>query len=123
MSADGVFFYTHLKLIVGADIRFTAKLSLEYVALSEVRVRCRSKVVRVEKLTAGLFGVAARMESHELWFEAKEYLPQIQPGMADRHVRSLNLSRTLRLSFRNRLERLKDLWCSLTMCCHSCFPV
>ena len=37
MSADGVFFYTHSKLIVGADIRFTAKLPLGYVALSEVR--------------------------------------------------------------------------------------
>lgn len=65
MSADGIFFYTHSMLAVGAEIEFRTKLPLEAVVLPEIQVRYTGKVVRVEKLTAGFFGVAARMESHE----------------------------------------------------------
>jgi len=68
MSADGMFFYTHSKLAVGADIAFTTRLPLEHVALREVQVHYRGKVVRVEEVTAGLFGVAVRTESHEFLF-------------------------------------------------------
>ena len=48
--------------------KVTTQLPLEHVALREVQVHYRGKVVRVEEVTAGLFGVAVRTESHEFLF-------------------------------------------------------
>ena len=66
MSADGIFFYTRSKLDVGTDIEFTAILPLEYVALPEIQVRYKGKVVRFEELSPGLLGVAVQTASHEV---------------------------------------------------------
>ena len=66
MSGDGIFFYTRSKLDVSTDIEFTVTLPLEKLALPEIQVRYKGKVVRVEELNPGLFGVAVQTASHEI---------------------------------------------------------
>lgn len=66
ISADGVFFYTHSTLTLGADLQFVTRIPVKSVAFRQMRVRYGGQVVRIETVREGMSGIAVKIDHHEL---------------------------------------------------------
>ena len=69
VSSRGVFFYVDSEMAAGALIEFVLTLPSEITLTDPLRVRCRGKVVRVDK-TAQQQGVAVAIEKYDFVREA-----------------------------------------------------
>jgi hypothetical protein len=65
ISADGVFFYTHSTLTLGADLQFVTRIPIKSVAFQQMRVRYGGRVVRIERVHEGILGIAVKIDRHE----------------------------------------------------------
>jgi hypothetical protein len=66
VSSHGICFYCDAEMEQDAAIEFTLTLPIEVTMTEPISVRCRGKVVRVEKDKAGVrFAVAAEIQSYE----------------------------------------------------------
>ena len=66
ISARGIYFDLSEKMEVGSELEFEIYLPPELCAGKSVRVRCRGRIVRLEKSKpAGGIGIAASIESYE----------------------------------------------------------
>jgi hypothetical protein len=84
VSSRGVFFFTDMTLVEGAEIELTLKMPSEITLGESMRVRCRGRVLRVvgsldnieTKLDHGKLGVAVCLTDYE-------YLPSTDDSSAD----------------------------------------
>ncbi len=76
LSSKGVFFFTDAALVEGAQIELTLKMPSEITLGESMPVRCRGRILRVERPTIGFsgnsssradakIGVAVRLEGYE----------------------------------------------------------
>jgi c-di-GMP-binding flagellar brake protein YcgR len=66
ISARGIYFDFSEKMDPGSELEFELNLPPELAAGKAVRIRCRGKIVRVERPSAeGVVRVAATIESYE----------------------------------------------------------
>jgi hypothetical protein len=66
ISARGVCFELSEEMELGSELRWEMALPPQLCGGQDVRIRCRGKIVRVEKSDAqGKVGVAATIESYE----------------------------------------------------------
>ena len=64
LSAQGVFFYTGSALSQGSKVEFTLTLPPEITLTESIRVRCRGRVVRIDK-EHPQNGIAAIIEQYD----------------------------------------------------------
>jgi hypothetical protein len=80
LSSRGVFFFTDVPLIEGAEIEITLRMPSEITLGESMRVRARGRVLRVAKPAPALsdsgaegkIGVAVRLEGYEYLSEMTE---------------------------------------------------
>ena len=71
VSARGICFYFDVPPVAGTDIEFTLTLPPEITATDSIHVRCKGRVVRIEKGSAGVkTAVAAVINEYEFLPEA-----------------------------------------------------
>jgi|SRR2546423_1068559 len=65
VSYRGLFFLVEGHFEVGNEIEFVLTLPQRISELSDVDIRCRGQIVRIESSSNGHLGVAARIERYE----------------------------------------------------------
>ena len=65
VSARGVYIYLDSELAPDSPIEFTLTLPPEITMTQSIRVRCKGKVVRVEREKPGKIGVAALIDHYQ----------------------------------------------------------
>jgi hypothetical protein len=80
LSSRGVFFFTDVPLLEGAEIEITLRMPSEITLGENMRVRCRGRVLRVvrsaqaspDSVAEAKIGVAVRLEGYEYLSEMTE---------------------------------------------------
>ena len=65
VSARGVFIYVDSDLAENTPIEFTLTLPPEITMTQSIRVRCKGKVVRVDREKTGKLGIAAMIDHYQ----------------------------------------------------------
>ena len=65
VSARGVFIYVDSDLAENTPIEFTLTLPPEITMTQSIRVRCKGKVVRVDREQTGKIGIAAMIDHYQ----------------------------------------------------------
>jgi hypothetical protein len=65
VSARGVYIYVDSDLAEETPIEFTLTLPPEITMTQSIRVRCKGKVVRVDKESPGRIGIAAMIDHYQ----------------------------------------------------------
>jgi hypothetical protein len=65
VSYRGLYFFVGETFEAGRDIDFVITLPKDLLKASDVRIRCRGKVIRVDPGADGKMGVAAKIERYE----------------------------------------------------------
>lgn len=65
ISARGIYFGLSEQMTVGSELDLELTLPPELCAGKNVRIRCRGRIVRLEKPDSGTAGIAATIESYE----------------------------------------------------------
>jgi hypothetical protein len=65
VSYQGLYFLAEAQFEVGTEIEFVLTLPKQIAQSSEVDIRCRGQIVRVEANANGNVGVAAKIERYE----------------------------------------------------------
>jgi len=66
ISARGIYFDFSERMEIGSELEFELNLPPELCAGKNVRIRCRGRIVRLEKPKSdGALGVAASIENYE----------------------------------------------------------
>ena len=65
VSARGVFIYLNSDLAEDSPIEFTLTLPPEITMTQSIKVRCKGKVVRVDRQVPGKLGVAAMIDHYQ----------------------------------------------------------
>jgi hypothetical protein len=65
VSYRGLYFYVGEEFEAGRDIDFVITLPKDLMKTSDVKIRCRGKVIRVDPGADGKMGVAAKIERYE----------------------------------------------------------
>jgi PilZ domain len=90
LSSRGAFFFTDMPLTEGAEIELTLKMPSEITLGESMRVRCRSRVLRVVKPSDTPFGVVPPAETRTsetkigvaVCLHGYEYLPEVEDSSA-----------------------------------------
>jgi len=65
VSYQGLYFLAEEPFEVGTEIEFVITLPQQVAQTSDVEIRCRGQIVRVEAASDGRLGVAAKIERYE----------------------------------------------------------
>ena len=65
VSYQGLYFLAEEQFEVGAEIEFVITLPQQVAQTGDVDIRCRGQIVRVESVSEGRLGVAAKIERYE----------------------------------------------------------
>jgi len=65
VSYRGLYFLAEAQFEVGNEIEFVLTLPRQIAQTSDVDIRCRGQIVRVESTSNGQMGVAAKIERYE----------------------------------------------------------
>lgn len=65
VSYQGLYFLAEANFEVGSEIEFVITLPQQVAQTGDVDIRCRGQIVRVESVSNGRMGVAAKIERYE----------------------------------------------------------
>jgi hypothetical protein len=65
VSYQGLYFLAEARFEVGSEIEFVLTLPQQAAQTSDVDIRCRGEIVRVETASNGQMGFAAKIERYE----------------------------------------------------------
>jgi hypothetical protein len=65
VSYQGLYFLAEANFEVGSEIEFVITLPQQVALTGDVDIRCRGQIVRVESVSNGRMGVAAKIERYE----------------------------------------------------------
>jgi c-di-GMP-binding flagellar brake protein YcgR len=65
VSYQGLYFLAEEPFEVGSEIEFVITLPQQVAQTGDVDIRCRGQIVRVESVSEGRLGVAAKIERYE----------------------------------------------------------
>jgi hypothetical protein len=65
VSYRGLYFLAEAQFEVGSEIEFVITLPQQIAQTSDVDIRCRGEVVRVESVSNGQMGIAAKIDRYE----------------------------------------------------------
>ena len=65
VSYRGLYFLAEAQFEVGSEIEFVLTLPRQIAQTSDVDIRCRGQIVRVESTSNGQMGVAAKIDRYE----------------------------------------------------------
>jgi hypothetical protein len=65
VSYQGLYFLAEEPFEVGSEIEFVITLPQQIAQTGDVDIRCRGQIVRVESVSNGRMGVAAKIERYE----------------------------------------------------------
>jgi PilZ domain-containing protein len=87
LSSRGAFLFTEMALSQGAEIELTLRMPSEITLGENMRVRCRGRVLRVEKAADKSWGVSAKGSEAKIGvavcLKGYEYLPEAEDSSAD----------------------------------------
>jgi len=91
LSSRGAFLFTDMAVSQGAEIELTLRMPSEITLGEDMRVRCRGRVLRIEKAADKGWGLAAGNETKAaeskigvaVCLKGYEYLPETEESSAD----------------------------------------